>query len=228
MVTLTVENYVKAIYQILTETNQPTVGNGDIARKLGVAPGTVTSMLQTLDAANLVNYQTHKGASLTDAGRTLALRVLRRHRLMELFLNKTLGMTWAEVHEEAEHLEHAVSDGLIDRIDAYLGFPDRDPHGDPIPNRDGAVADCDTISLRECDAGSRFELLRVLDQSPEFLRYLTQSGLDLGARGAVIENQEQAGALVVEAVTGRRLVLGFPTAEKLRVRQLELSKDAGR
>jgi DtxR family Mn-dependent transcriptional regulator len=221
MVTLTVENYVKAIYQILAETAQATASNGDIARKLGVAPGTVTSMLQTLDGANLVHYQTHKGASLTDAGRTLALRVLRRHRLMELFLVKTLGMTWAEVHEEAEHLEHAVSDGLIDRIDAYLGFPDRDPHGDPIPDREGTMADCDSIPLRDCAADTRFQLLRVLDQSPEFLRYLTQSGLELGAEGRVLENEEQAGALVVDAPTGRRLVLGRDAADKLRVRRVE-------
>ena len=221
MVTLTIENYVKAIYQILAETDQATASNGDIARKLGVAPGTVTSMLQTLDGANLVHYQTHKGASLTDSGRSLALRVLRRHRLMELFLVKTLGMTWAEVHEEAEHLEHAVSDGLIDRIDAYLGFPDRDPHGDPIPNREGTVADCDGTPLRDCASGMRFELLRVIDQSPEFLRYLSQSGLDLGAQGTVVDNQEQAGALVVESSPGRRLVLGRDAAEKLRVKQVE-------
>lgn len=220
MVTLTIENYVKAIYQILAETGQATASNGDIARKLGVAPGTVTSMLQTLDGANLVNYQTHKGAGLTDSGRSLALRVLRRHRLMELFLVKTLGMTWAEVHEEAEHLEHAVSDGLIDRIDAYLGHPDRDPHGDPIPNREGTVADCDGMPLRDCTSGTRFELLRVIDQSPEFLRYLSQSGLDLGAQGTVVDNQEQAGALVVESSPGRRLVLGRDAAEKLRVRQV--------
>jgi len=221
MVTLTIENYVKAIYQILAETDQATASNGDIARKLGVAPGTVTSMLQTLDGANLVHYQTHKGASLTDSGRSLALRVLRRHRLMELFLVKTLGMTWAEVHEEAEHLEHAVSDGLIDRIVAYLGFPDRDPHGDPIPNREGTVADCDGTPLRDCASGMRFELLRVIDQSPEFLRYLSQSGLDLGAQGTVVDNQEQAGALVVESSPGRRLVLGRDAAEKLRVKQVE-------
>jgi DtxR family transcriptional regulator, Mn-dependent transcriptional regulator len=220
MVTLTIENYVKAIYQILAETGQATASNGDIARKLGVAPGTVTSMLQTLDGANLVHYQTHKGASLTDSGRTLALRVLRRHRLMELFLVKTLGMTWAEVHEEAEHLEHAVSDGLIDRIDTYLGFPDRDPHGDPIP-REGIVADCDGTPLRSCAAGTRFELLRVIDQSPEFLRYLSQSGLDLGVQGMVVDNQEQAGALIVESSPGRRLVLGRDAAEKLRVRLIE-------
>jgi DtxR family transcriptional regulator, Mn-dependent transcriptional regulator len=217
MPTLTVENYVKAIYQIVAETEQTTASNGEIARKLGVAPGTVTSMLQTLESAKLVRYQTHKGASLTDSGRTLALRVLRRHRLMELFLVQTLGMTWAEVHEEAEHLEHAVSDGLIDRIDAFLGHPDRDPHGDPIPNRDGAVADCDSIPLKDCSPGTRFQLLRVLDQSPEFLTYLSQSGFELGSEGTVLENQEQAGALVLEAAPGRRLVLGRDAAEKLRV-----------
>jgi DtxR family Mn-dependent transcriptional regulator len=221
MVTLTVENYVKAIYQILAETEQPTASNGEIARKLGVAPGTVTSMLQTLDGANLVHYQTHKGASLTDSGRSLALRVLRRHRLMELFLVKTLGMTWADVHEEAEHLEHAVSDGLIDRIDSFLGFPDRDPHGDPIPDRDWAVAVGAGTPLRDCPSGARFHLLRVIDQSPEFLKYLTQSGLDLGVEGTVVENQEQAGALIVESAPGQRLVLGRDTAEKLRVRQVE-------
>ena len=111
-----------------------------MAEALGVSPGTVTSMLKTLSESGLAEYVPYEGARLTEAGRTLALRVVRRHRLIELFLVRTLELTWDEVHAEAENMEHAVSDLLVDRIDAYLGYPETDPHGDPIPKADGTVA----------------------------------------------------------------------------------------
>ena len=140
MASLTIENYVKAIYQIAAGQQAHTASTGKLAEALDVSPGTVTSMLKTLSESGLAEYIPYEGARLTEAGCTLALRVLRRHRLIELFLARTLKMTWDEVHEEAENMEHAVSDLLIDRIDAFLGYPATDPHGDPIPKADGTVA----------------------------------------------------------------------------------------
>jgi DtxR family Mn-dependent transcriptional regulator len=167
---LTIENYVKAIYQIAAANKEQAASTGKVAEALGVSPGTVTSMLKTLGESGLAEYVPYEGARLTDSGRTLALRVLRRHRLIELFLSRTLKMTWDEVHEEAENMEHAVSDLLIDRIDAFLGHPATDPHGDPIPKADGTVAGSTGRSLSEIRVGQRFKVVRVIDQSPEFLR----------------------------------------------------------
>src|SRR5690348_9875704 len=117
--------------------------------------------------------------------RGLALRVVRRHRLIELFLVRTLGFNWDEVHEEAEHLEHAVSDTLVDRIDAFLGHPANDPHGDPIPKADGTIITPDGTKLCDAAVGAKFRLVRVRDQSPDFLRYLSDAGLQLGIEGRV-------------------------------------------
>ena len=139
MATLTVENYVKAIYQLCGETESQSASTGDVARRLGVSPGTVTSMLRTLADSDLAHYQAHRGARLTDAGRRLALRVLRRHRLIELFLVQTLGLAWDEVHEEAEPGARA-SDRLVDRIDAYLDFPERRMATHPRPTARSIVS----------------------------------------------------------------------------------------
>jgi DtxR family Mn-dependent transcriptional regulator len=152
---------------------------------MGVSPGTVTSMLKTLADGNLATYRPYEGVRLTSAGRALALRVIRRHRLIEHFLAHTLDLTWDEVHEEAEHMEHAVSDRLVDRIDQFLGYPKFDPHGDPIPTADGAIVERGAIPLAECDTGQEFRIVRVLEQSPEFLRELTESGIGIGVTGEV-------------------------------------------
>src|SRR2546423_8380877 len=189
MPSLTVENYAKAIYQLAQVADDGAVATGQIAIALGVLPGTVTSMLKTLDESNLATYTPYEGVRLTTSGRGLALRVLRRHRLIEQFLGQTLNLSWDEVHEEAEHMEHAVSDLLIDRIDAFLGHPATDPHGDPIPKADGTVAGSMGRCLSELRVGSPFRVVRVIDQSPEFLRYLTETGLQLDAAGTVAANR---------------------------------------
>jgi DtxR family Mn-dependent transcriptional regulator len=212
MPSLTVENYVKAIYQIsATQADQP-VSTGQLATALGVTPGTVTSMLKTLDAARLA----------AETGRALALRVIRRHRLIEQFLVQTLEMTWDEVHEEAEHMEHAVSDLLIDRIDAFLGQPDVDPHGDPIPrgdaNRIAEVTDAGH-PLSAAAAGERFRVTRVLDQSPPFLRYLSDSGLVLDAVGRVERAVDDAGVVQVR-IGGGAVALPREAAASLIVTPL--------
>lgn len=216
MASLTVENYVKAIYQISAGQQGLPAATGKVAAALAVSPGTVTSMLKTLSESGLATYTPYEGVSLTAAGTTLALRVVRRHRLIELFLARTLGMDWDEVHEEAENMEHAVSDRLIEKIDAFLGQPEVDPHGDPIPRADGSLEVGETRPLTECPVGFEFRLARVVDQSPEFLRFLSESGLRLGARGSVRANQAQAGIVTV-AIGGRDTSLGRDAAEKILV-----------
>jgi len=212
----TIENYVKTIYRICARRDNRPAATGELAEALEVSPGTVTSMLITLKDAGLAEYKPYEGVRLTEAGRTLALRVLRRHRLIELFLATTLNLTWDEVHDEAENMEHAASDLLVDRIDEYLGFPDADPHGDPIPRRDGTVSPTAGRSLAKWNVGDRFRLVRVLDQSPEFLRYLSDAGLPLGAEGCVSTNHKAAGIVSV-SVAGSEMTLALEVAEKLLV-----------
>jgi len=212
---LTVENYIKAIFQIC-QSGGGQAATGQLAQALGVSPGTVTSMLKTLSESKLVTYTPYEGVKLTSAGNALALRVVRRHRLIELFLVETLHLSWDEVHEEAEHMEHAVSDRLIDRIDAFLEHPAVDPHGDPIPRPDGTLSVPASRSLAECGVGEAFQLARVIDQSPEFLRFLSNSGLPLGVSGHIVANTPEAGIVTVR-VNGHEMTLGQAAAEKLLV-----------
>lgn len=214
MPSLTVENYLKAIYQICQ--GEQVASTGAVAQALDVSAGTVTSMLKTLSATGLATYTPYEGVRLTPAGQALALRVVRRHRLIELFLVKTLHLTWDEVHAEAEHMEHAVSDFLVDRIDTFLDHPKVDPHGDPIPAADLSLDTTDTETLAECRPGQGFELSRVIDQSPEFLRFLTESGMTLGSSGVIVANRREAGVVQVQ-IDGRESSIGRDAAEKILV-----------
>ena len=216
MPSLTVENYVKTIYQISSEADGAPAATGKIAQALGVSPGTVTSMLKTLSEGALATYTPYGGVKLTGAGEALAMRVVRRHRLIELFLVNTLNLSWDEVHEEAEHMEHAVSDRLIDRIEQSLGYPEVDPHGDPIPKADGSVRHASGRRLSACSDGDSFRLARVKDQSTEFLRYLSDNGLSLGARGRVVSNSDEAGVVTI-SVDGAETTLGLDAAAKILV-----------
>ncbi len=216
MPSLTIENYVKTIYQTCVRQSNSPAATGQLAAALGVSPGTVTSMLKTLKDTGLAEYTPYEGVRLTEAGRRLALRVLRRHRLIELFLAQTLQLTWDEVHEEAENMEHAVSDLLVDRIDAYLNYPACDPHGDPIPKADGSVVSPASRSLTEWQVAEPFRLVRVLDQSPQFLRYLSDAGLSLGTEGQVIANSQEAGVVTVN-IGGNDTTLARDVADKLLV-----------
>lgn len=217
MASLTVENYVKTI-ALIADRNPAgaAVATGELAQAMGVSPGTVTGMLKTLSEAALATYTPYEGARLTEAGNRLALMVIRRHRLLELFLARTLDMTWDEVHEEAEHLEHAVSERLIDRIEGFLGHPEVDPHGDPIPAADGSLSEPKGMPLARALAGTRFRVVRVMDQDPAFLRYLTECGLDLHAEGLLRENRPEAGAVVCR-IGDREIALGAVAAEKVLI-----------
>ncbi len=219
MPSLTIENYIKTIYHVCVRQRGKAAATGQLADALGVSPGTVTSMLKTLHDSELVEYTPYEGVKLTDAGRALALRVLRRHRLIELFLSKTLDLNWDEVHEEAENMEHAVSDLLVDRIDEYLGFPETDPHGDPIPRADGTVPAPSSRNMMDLRVGEQFQLVRVLDQEPKFLRYLSDAGLPLGAVGKVTGHSAEAGVMTIE-VEGHATTLSREVAAKLMVDSL--------
>lgn len=214
MPSLTIENYVKAIYQI-SQDGRP-AATGKVAEALKVLPGTVTSMLKTLSEAGLAIYTPYEGVKLTESGRLLAMRVIRRHRLIELFLSRTLDLKWDEVHEEAENLEHAVSDWLVERMDTFLGRPQVDPHGDPIPSADGSLRNAAGRSLAQLAEGTRFRLVRVLDQSPEFLRFLSDTGLEIGSEGIVQTNRSESGVLSF-TLSGNPTTLASPIAEHLVV-----------
>ncbi|MGC1274240.1 MAG: metal-dependent transcriptional regulator [Planctomycetaceae bacterium] len=221
MPSLTVENYLKAILQIGQRTGNETVATGQLAEELEVSPGTVTSMLKTLADSKLARYTPYEGASLTGEGRALALRMLRRHRLIELFLVETLGLSWDQVHEEAEHMEHAVSDSLVDAMDAYLGRPATDPHGDPIPTAEGEMrgGEIELVRLSECPVGAKIRLARVTNQGGEFLRFLSETGLELGRVGTVTANSPAAGLVTLD-FDGTGIPLGHAAAAALLVERL--------
>ena len=169
-----VGDYLKAIWQV---AGSEPAATGDIARELGVTAPSVTGMLGKLAAMELIRYQPYRGAELTDAGRAEALRLIRRHRLLETFLIRDLGFGWDEVHQEAERMEHAMSERFTERLAQHLGQPTFDPHGDPIPRRDGSLPDGPDTPLVDAADGDRFEVHRVLSQDSLVLAYL--AGLDI-------------------------------------------------
>lgn len=184
MPTISIENYLKAIWA-LQQTSER-VKTKALADRLAISAPSATQMLRTLESMGFVAYAPYQGAVLTSEGERAALGVVRKHRLIEAFLVTTLGYTWDEVHDEAERLEHAVSDDLIDRIDAYLAFPAHDPHGDPIPTADGEIRRHAGQRLTQLGAGDEAVVLRVLDQDPSVLRVLTQLGVVPGAKLVVV------------------------------------------
>src|SRR5947209_419715 len=175
----TVENYLKAIYlgQSALSRDVRLVPMGQVAASLGVTPGTATTMVKALAESGLAEYEPYSGVRLSSAGEKLAGLVLRRHRLVELFLVTVMGMSWAEVHEEAEQLEHVVSERLIERIDHMLGHPTHDPHGDPIPNPEGTITPRVLDTLLTCPVGERFVVTRIADQDPAFLHFIESNNL---------------------------------------------------
>jgi DtxR family Mn-dependent transcriptional regulator len=189
----TVENYLKAIFQAQTALSAPDglVPMGQLAAALGVVPGTATTMVKALAESGMVRYEPYSGVRLTKAGEKLAALVLRRHRLIELFLVKVMGMSWTEVHDEAEHLEHAVSDRLIDRIDEMLGRPSVDPHGDPIPGPEGTVTSPAYETLLTCALHAPMQVSRVSDQDSDFLRFAERHDL---RPGQIVEVEERDAA----------------------------------
>ncbi|GAA4855624.1 metal-dependent transcriptional regulator [Saccharopolyspora cebuensis] len=195
-----VEDYLRTIYG-LSERGVP-VTNATLTQRLGLSPSSVSGMITKLAQLGLVTHQRYRSVELTPRGERLANDVLRRHRLIELFLVEELGYTWDEVHREADALEHAVSDELIAHIEAKLGHPTIDPHGDPIPTAEGDVAEPQTELLDRVAPGTVGTVARVWDTDSELLRYLTEHGITLGARIEVVERKPFGGPLVVRVGEG--------------------------
>jgi DtxR family Mn-dependent transcriptional regulator len=213
----TVEDYLKQLYLARREGDGGMMPTGQLAALMGVVPGTATSMMKALADSGLVEYEPRQGVRLTARGEQLALHVLRRHRLLEQFLVTVLGLDWSVVHEEADRLEHAISDRVLDRMDAVLGHPAVDPHGDPIPTRKGLLREPVHRSLADCPAGMPQRVARVVDQSPEFLRFAERHGLTPGAPVTVAAREPAAEAVRVRVARRRLVSLGLSAAARILV-----------
>jgi DtxR family Mn-dependent transcriptional regulator len=210
-----VENYAKAIYSLQSRTGEP-VATNDLADRLHVTPASASGMIKKLADQGLVEHVPYRGVQLTHDGEQVALEVLRHHRLLELYLADQLGVPWDRVHEEAEALEHVISEDLEARIAAKLGNPTRDPHGDPIPNAKLQIDESSTRSLADLEPGDRGQFVRVSDSDPAMLRYLSERGVGLGDSLEVLDRQPFGGPLTVRF--GDTLqVLGGGLAAAMRV-----------
>lgn len=219
MPSATVEDYIKHIYLVAEKRGSAEVPMGQVAEALGVVPGTATTMVKALADAGLVEYAPRVGVQLTVPGRKLALHVLRRHRLIEQFLVEVLGFDWSEVHDEAEQMEHVVSDLLLERIDRFLGHPTEDPHGDPIPSAAGEFVHGEVETLIECPLGTEVTVARIRDQDTGFLNYIAGAGLNPGVALQVTARSLSAESVRVELVeSGESLSLGLGAAAKVQVR----------
>lgn len=215
----TVENYLKAIYSGVAglPEGQRLLPMGQLAAALHVAPGTATTMVKTLAESGLVAYEPYSGVTLTPAGEKLAAMVVRRHRLIELFLVRFLDFGWEEVHDEAEQLEHAVSDRLIDRIDEMLDRPAADPHGDPIPDADGAFRPQNVQSLLTCPLNTTVVVTRIVDQDKVFLRFIESHDLKPGQSIRVEARDTAADSVRLRGRNDRPITIGARAASKLLV-----------
>jgi DtxR family Mn-dependent transcriptional regulator len=220
----TVENYLKTIFQaqMALENAAALVPMGQLATALGVVPGTATTMVKALADSGLAHYEPYAGVRLTPAGEKLAALVLRRHRLIELFLVNVMGMSWTEVHDEAENLEHAVSDRLIDRIDEMLGRPAVDPHGDPIPDPEGTVPTPEYDNLLTCPLGTPLTISRVSDQDRAFLQFAERHDLRPGDVVCVEERSVAGDSVELRGRNQRRVTIGARAASKVLVHAVKM------
>jgi DtxR family Mn-dependent transcriptional regulator len=200
-ITPPIEDYLKAIYEVAHEGEQGRATTSGIADRMSVSAASATNMMQKLAEMKLVEYRPYHGVALTPTGKKIALEVIRHHRLIELYLAEALGYSWDEVHDEAERLEHVISEEFEDRIDAMLGHPTQDPHGDPIPSKSGLVPGRFHRPLVEVDPGESVMIQRVYDRDGEVLRRLASLDLVPGVRVTVVERA--AGEITVEREAGR-------------------------
>ena len=206
-----VEDYLKTIYKLQGEHAAVTT---DIARSLGVSAASVTSMAKRLADMGLANHESYKGVSLTPAGEKVALEIIRHHRLLETYLKRVLDYPWDKMHEEAEHLEHHISEEFEDKIEEMLGYPTHDPHGDPIPTRDGRIADEVLSSLADATAGDALEIRRVADDDHDLLDYFESLGLLPGVHLQVRSCAPFDGPIVV-GIGNSDVVVGRDVARRV-------------
>ena len=207
-----VEDYLKVIYVLESEGSAATTNN--IAEMMDVSSASVTNMLKRLAGLNLIEHKSYKGATLTDAGNKIALEILRHHRLLELYLKEIMGYSWDEVHDEAEKLEHHISEQFEDKIAELLNHPTHDPHGDPIPTKDGVMPEMASLPLAVANVDEQYIVGRVKDQDPEFLRYLEKIGIIPGVKITIIEKAPFNGPVQVK-LEGEEKTIGFSIAEQI-------------
>ncbi len=211
-----VGDYLKAIWELSREGGA--ASTKEVAERLSVSSASVSNMFTRLQEMGLAEYERYQGATLTELGRVEALGLLRRHRLIETFLLRCLGYSWEDVHEEAESLEHSVSDGFTERLAEFLGHPAQDPHGDPIPGADGSLEPDESFPLSGAQAGERVRIYRVGEREAEKLAYLEESGLTPGRLLEVREVRGVDGVVTVEDEEGEVRILGGPLAGSVFVR----------
>lgn len=217
--TRSVEDYLKSIYHLTSQGGFATTS--DIAAMLEIAPPSVSGMMKRLSETGLIEHVPYRGVQLTPQGRRAALQMIRRHRILEVYLTQQLGYDWGDVHDEAERLEHAVSEKLIDRMSGALGDPRYDPHGAPIPTAAGEIEEAELITLADARVGAELALRQVGDEDPARLRYLAEQGLLPGTRMAVVDRQPFNGPTTVRIgvetrVVGRELAAMLWCEEVLR------------
>jgi DtxR family transcriptional regulator, Mn-dependent transcriptional regulator len=213
--TAPVEDYLKAIYDL--ERGADAAATNDIAHRLEIAPASVTGMVRRLADQGLLTYERYRGVRLTDAGRRAALRTIRRHRVIEAYLVKALGFSWDRVHEEAERLEHAASDELVDRMATAIGEPVTDPHGAPIPTREGTIDERRHPSLADLAVGARARVVRVGDENAEMLRYLAHLGIRPGVELTLAERAPFGGPLTILLAKGASQQIGEALAQQVLI-----------
>jgi DtxR family Mn-dependent transcriptional regulator len=212
-----VEDYLKTIYEI--GRGNVAVSTNDIAQRLDLAPASVSGMVRRLADQGLLAYERYRGVMLTDSGRRAALRTIRRHRIIESYLSQALQYPWDRVHDEAERLEHAASDELVDRMAAAIGEPVVDPHGAPIPSREGHVDETVYLSLADLGAGYGARVVRVSDDDPEMLRYLAELAIIPGAEIVIVSRAPYEGPISLK-ISGHVLAIGPSLAAQVLVEPL--------
>lgn len=218
--TTTAQNYLKELYQLQQRSaDREPIPLGQLAEALGVTPGTATTMVKRFADDGLMRYTPRRGARLSAKGEKIALGVLRRHRIVETFLVQHLGLDWSEVHAEAEVLEHAVSDKVLDRLDALLGYPTADPHGSPIPPANGKMRRVTMRPLSRCKSGQHVTVGRLLDTNPNFLKLAESMGLVPDAAVRVVTVNEDADALTLQSGRRKPVTLGLTAADKVLVHE---------
>jgi len=217
-VTSAVEDYAKAIYALETRGEGGAVSTNALAERLDVTPASASNMVKKLDSLGLVRHVPYRGVQLTPEGVRVALEVIRHHRLLELYLAETLDVPWDRVHDEAEVLEHVLSEELEELIAAKLGHPTHDPHGDPIPTKDLRIEEGSHTMLQELEPGACGVFVRVSDSDPSMLRYLAERGIELGARFEIVDKQPFDGPVFARFGTHADVhVLGGALARAMRV-----------
>lgn len=214
MLSQAVEDYLKVIYQ-LQDGGEP-VSTSDIAKSMAVASASVTNMVKRLAQLGLVEHESYRGVRLTKTGEKVALEIIRHHRLLELYLREVMGYSWDKIHEEAEHLEHHISEEFEDKLDELLGYPTHDPHGDPIPTREGKIAEITTDPLTDVEPGTKVVIQRVSDADPDMLSYLEEIGLLPGTEVRVVEKAPFHGPIKVQVGPTERVV-GYRIASNIFV-----------